>query len=76
MIAEVWGFRNQKFVGSGTTDGSEHREPKFGGFGTMWITLPQNTNGLRAIFGLVTYSVGNEVNTRAAPLRLAYVESA
>ena len=51
-------------------------EPKFGGFGTVWITLPPIANGLRAIFELVTYSVGNEVNTKATPLGLAYVESA
>ena len=29
-------------------------EPRFAPFGTMWVVLPQNTNGLRAIFPSVT----------------------
>ena len=59
---KILGFRNPN---------SGFSEPKFWVFGTVWITFPQITKGLRAIFGLVTYSVGNEVNTRAAPLGLA-----
>ena len=64
---KILGFRN---LNSGFS------EPKFWVFGTVWITFPQIANGLRAIFRLVTYSVGNEVNTRAAPLGLANMASA
>jgi len=59
---QILGFRNQN---------SGFSEPKFWVFGTMWITLPQKSKGLRAIFGFVTYSVGNTINTRAAAFGLA-----
>ena len=43
----------------------------------MWITLPPKTTGLRAIFRLVTYSVGNTINTRGLrPSALPESESA
>jgi hypothetical protein len=52
---EVWPFRNQNLALS---------EPKFGPFGTLWIVSFHGISELRDIFGPVTYSVGNTINTR------------
>ena len=39
-------------------------EPKFDLFGTLWIVFPFILMWLQAIFRPVTYSVGNNINTR------------